>query len=156
MLNGQSEKSPVTYSLTEAAPDGYNAPVYGFCEENSATLYYYVDPDNPAKTIVSENPNLTYVNDSGETVNAVHVTIDDPENPGQTINKTAQGQVVSVYSVINATEAVGTDGKLPAVINQCGMELPATGGPGTRIFTILGSILILGAGVLLWRRRRLI
>ena len=156
VLNGQSEKSPVTYSLTEAAPDGYNAPVYGFCEENSATLYYYVDPDNPAKTIVSENPNLTYVNDSGETVNAVHVTIDDPENPGQTINKTAQGQVVSVYSVINATEAVGTDGKLPAVINQCGMELPATGGPGTRIFTILGSILILGAGVLLWRRRRLI
>ena len=26
-------------------------------------------------------------------------------------------------------------------------------GPGTRIFTILGSILILGAGVLLWSRR---
>ena len=33
--------------------------------------------------------------------------------------------------------------------------LPITGGPGTRLFTILGSILILGAGVLLWRRRRL-
>ena len=37
-----------------------------------------------------------------------------------------------------------------------GYELPSTGGPGTRLFTILGSILILGAGVLLWRRRRLI
>ena len=37
-----------------------------------------------------------------------------------------------------------------------GYELPQTGGPGTRLFTILGSILILGAGVLLWRRRRLI
>ena len=35
-------------------------------------------------------------------------------------------------------------------------ELPSTGGPGTRLFTILGSILILGAGVLLWRRRRLV
>ena len=33
--------------------------------------------------------------------------------------------------------------------------LPITGGPGTRLFTILGSILILGAGVLLWRRRRM-
>ena len=37
-----------------------------------------------------------------------------------------------------------------------GYELPSTGGPGTRLFTILGCILILGAGVLLWRRRRLI
>ena len=41
------------------------------------------------------------------------------------------------------------------VYNNPGVELPHTGGPGTRLFTILGSILILGAGVLLWRRRRL-
>ena len=40
--------------------------------------------------------------------------------------------------------------------NERGYELPSTGGPGTRLFTILGSIMILGAGVLLWRRRRLI
>ena len=40
--------------------------------------------------------------------------------------------------------------------NTPGAALPSTGGPGTRLFTILGSILILGAGVLLWRRRRLI
>ena len=37
-----------------------------------------------------------------------------------------------------------------------GYVLPSTGGPGTRLFTVLGSILILGAGVLLWRRRRTI
>ena len=36
------------------------------------------------------------------------------------------------------------------------VSLPSTGGFGTRIFSILGSILILGAGVLLWRRRRTI
>ena len=44
------------------------------------------------------------------------------------------------------------------IVNQTfgGYELPSTGGPGTRIFSIFGSILILGAGVLLWRRRRLI
>ena len=40
--------------------------------------------------------------------------------------------------------------------NEPGAALPNTGGPGTRLFTILGSILILGAGALLWRRRRLI
>ena len=40
--------------------------------------------------------------------------------------------------------------------NTPGAALPSTGGPGTRLFTILGTILILGAGVLLLRRRRLI
>ena len=40
------------------------------------------------------------------------------------------------------------------VTNNAGVVLPNTGGPGTRLFTILGSILILGAGALLWRRRR--
>ena len=40
--------------------------------------------------------------------------------------------------------------------NEPGVALPNTGGPGRRFFTILGSILILGASLLLWRRRRLI
>ena len=49
------------------------------------------------------------------------------------------------------------DDKLTIIVgNTPGAALPNTGGPGTRLFTILGSILILGAGVLLWRRRRTI
>ena len=42
------------------------------------------------------------------------------------------------------------------ITNNPGVELPATGGPGTRPFTLHGSILILGAGVLFWRRLTLI
>ena len=42
------------------------------------------------------------------------------------------------------------------VNNLSGYELPSTGGPGTRLFTLFGSILILGAGALLWRKRRFI
>ena len=42
------------------------------------------------------------------------------------------------------------------VSNTPGAALPNAGGPGTRLFTIFGSFLILGAGVLLWRKRRLI
>ena len=42
------------------------------------------------------------------------------------------------------------------VYNNPGVELPATGGPGTRLFTILGSILVMFAGAMLWRRRRYI
>ena len=36
------------------------------------------------------------------------------------------------------------------ITNNPGVELPSTGGPGTRLYTILGTILILGAGALLW------
>ena len=39
--------------------------------------------------------------------------------------------------------------------NTPGASLPSTGGPGTTLIYILGSILILGAGILLWRRRRM-
>ena len=46
--------------------------------------------------------------------------------------------------------------KLVTFGNTPGTALPMTGGSGTRLFTILGSILIAGAGLLLWRRRRLI
>ena len=37
--------------------------------------------------------------------------------------------------------------------NEPGAALPNTGGPGTRVFYLLGSILTLFAGMLLWRRR---
>ena len=43
-----------------------------------------------------------------------------------------------------------------SVWNNPGVELPATGGPGTKPFMILGTILITGAGMLLWRRRKLL
>ena len=56
-----------------------------------------------------------------------------------------------------AHEMISPDsGNEYTVENEPGAELPAAGGPGTRLFTILGSILILGAGVSLWRRRRMI
>ena len=42
------------------------------------------------------------------------------------------------------------------VVNTPGVELPHTGGRGTGMFTILGSLLIAGAGLLLFRRRMMI
>ena len=61
----------------------------------------------------------------------------------------------TTYSVIDGAKDAKDGG---VIVNQTfgGYELPSTGGPGTRLYTILGSILILGAGVLLWRRRRTI
>ena len=41
------------------------------------------------------------------------------------------------------------------ITNQSGTELPSTGGMGTTIFYVLGSILVLGAAVLLITRKRM-
>ena len=49
-----------------------------------------------------------------------------------------------------------TEGKLSGtIINQSGSLLPSTGGIGTTIFYIIGSILVIGAGVLLVVKKRM-
>ncbi|MBD9116887.1 MAG: LPXTG cell wall anchor domain-containing protein, partial [Clostridiales bacterium] len=44
---------------------------------------------------------------------------------------------------------------LVKVNNNSGTELPSTGGTGTTIFYVLGSILVIGAGVLLVTKKRM-
>ncbi len=71
----------------------------------------------------------------------------------------AGGAITSTEGTITGvryTAASGTSDAEFIIPNEPGAALPNTGGPGTRLFTIFGSIVILGAGVLLWRRRRLI
>lgn len=56
----------------------------------------------------------------------------------------------------NANVVVGADNKLDTtIINNKGAVLPSTGGMGTTLFYILGSILVLGAGVLLVSKKRM-
>ena len=43
-----------------------------------------------------------------------------------------------------------------AVKNNPGPELPSTGGPGSGYFYILGLMLTAGAGLLLWKKKRLL
>lgn len=56
------------------------------------------------------------------------------------------------YKLTNGTENAGAS---ITVINQTGAELPETGGMGTKLFYILGAVLVIGAGVLLVVRRRM-
>lgn len=58
------------------------------------------------------------------------------------------------------TKNAGESGDLQSVsevkiLNQTGPELPSTGGMGTRIFYVVGGILVLGAVVLLIAKRRM-
>ena len=70
-----------------------------------------------------------------------------------TLNRGNNGLTITVTG---ENVSVDDDGITIIITNTPGAALPNTGGPGTRLFTILGSIMILGAGILLWRRRRVI
>ena len=62
--------------------------------------------------------------------------------------------------ITGATKAEGSDSltyttKVAEINNQSGTELPSTGGMGTTIFYVLGSVLVIGAAVLLVTKKRM-
>ena len=141
-LTGNDGKTSIScltsgyYEITETKiPDGY-------VNTEDITIYIKVEPgkvtylqkeDGEAPTDWGEKGNTQSISFAA----AIPAQADDPSTPNVDESRPAT----------NATFTVG---------NTPGVALPSTGGPGTRLFTILGSSLILGAGVLLWRRRRTI
>ncbi|MBP3204624.1 MAG: Cna B-type domain-containing protein, partial [Lachnospiraceae bacterium] len=120
--------------------------------ENLAEGYYEVKEAEMPAGYVQTGDGVFYIKVENGVITSVERTIAEDDKGGS--------QVVWIPAVNDAkfifTAASGDDPATAKIGNDAGVALPNTGGPGTRIFTILGSILILGAGVLLWRRRRLI
>ena len=63
---------------------------------------------------------------------------------------------------VKITPMTGSDGKTltltpvtAEIENKSGTELPSTGGMGTTIFYVVGSILLIGAAVLLITKKRM-
>lgn len=77
------------------------------------------------------------------TVSAAHDVLSD--NPA--LNELAGGDLFS--GNINAGAVSGD------IVNNAGTTLPSTGGMGTTLFYVFGSILVLGAGVVLVSKRRM-
>ena len=77
----------------------------------------------------------------------------------QLLEINSSGEIVSAANNQSSTVIIDdTDNeiKLLRYGNTPGAALPNTGGPGTRIFTIFGIIIIAGAGLLLWKRTKTI
>ena len=67
---------------------------------------------------------------------------------GKVVDKTDKVTEVKVdIDTIAATAVV--------VVNKAGTELPSTGGMGTTVFYVLGTVLVLGAVVLLVTKKRM-
>ena len=62
---------------------------------------------------------------------------------------------IGANGAVNATDDAPQGVNEVKVLNQTGTELPSTGGMGTTLFYVLGSVLVVGAVVLLVTRKRM-
>ena len=153
--------------VTDKDANGYNADKYDSIE----TKYEKVTVVD--KTTVPTEINATgYVDANGELtfegLGAGTYTITEIVAPNGynllkdsiTITITASATLDGcTWTVKNGNEELtaGTDDHLFAltVVNNAGTELPSTGGIGTTIFYVLGSVLVIGAAVVLITRKRM-
>ncbi|MGI5874631.1 MAG: prealbumin-like fold domain-containing protein [Bacillota bacterium] len=115
-----------TYYLQETATkDGYNllSEIVTVTIAEDGTISYLQESHSPSKQYNSKSDAAVLVKENG----GLFITgTDDKGN--------AAGYTITVN-------------------NSAGVELPNTGGAGTKGFAVIGSVLLLGAGALLLRRR---
>ena len=137
------------------------------------TLSKNANGTNPI-ALVSEGNNVYRVAKSGETGTVTEITTDatgkftikglDADTYYLTETAAPAGYnklsgpvtiVIGENGVVNGTTDAPQGVDEVKVLNQTGTELPSTGGMGTTIFYILGSVLVLAAVVLLVARKRM-
>ena len=139
IAEGGSETAVDTFSLSAAGGTG-TVGTYSFTgTKNQDNTYTFSVEGLPS---VADGKTLTYY--------VKETKADGYQNPAYAF-KDSSG-IIQDKTGDNAGYAADEE----YVINrpEDSYELPATGGPGTKLFTIMGSALILAAGVLLLRRRR--
>ena len=76
-----------------------------------------------------------------------------PANPWK-VRVTKNNDLIEVTITDYEGNALTLEDDIITITNEAGVELPYTGGPGTMLYTILGAILIAGAGLAMcWKRK---
>jgi LPXTG-motif cell wall-anchored protein len=140
------------YILVETkAPAGYvkdndEHKIEIVAETTTKTYTEYYDQDG--KWYDAPGDGLTAYTYDAEELVSYTITFDEADVATHTFVHESKNADIK-WSKASSKEA-------PASIhNTKGVELPSTGGMGTRLFYIIGAILVVGAGVLLVTRRRM-
>ena len=133
---------------------GLDAGTY-YLKETKAPAGYTKARDPVKIEIIPSYKTTTKTETTGD---GIVVTWDYQELAGYVV-KIADVETAS-YTMTNekpnkGDTVVGTNDTSGKIQNTPGKELPSTGGIGTTIFYVLGTILVLGAGILLVTRRRM-
>ena len=104
---------------------------------------------------VPELSNESAGNDGNDAAQTPANVNDVPSGDAESDTEQAPGETNGGQAGANAAEAAQVATELALVVgNEQGARLPNTGGPGTAMYTILGTLLILGAALLLARKQR--
>ena len=151
-----SENHPLAgaeFTLTKKLKNGESKVITSIKSEAGTTFTFKGLDDGEYTLTETKTPDkYNTISPITFTVNADHTITWNGENR-DTVLKELTG--TKVTGEITFTESV-TDGSLSAdVVNNKGSELPTTGGMGTTIFYVVGSILVLGAAILLITKKRM-
>lgn len=149
--NSSSEAlSGVTFILSKGSGE---ATKYAQLNNNGYLTGWTSEKDEATSIITDENGQIKVLGLDADTyVITETATLDGYNLLDDTITVVIAENGDITYKLTNGTENAGAS---IAVINQTGAELPETGGMGTKLFYILGAVLVIGAGVLLVVRRRM-
>ena len=138
--NGDTFTTDTTGNLTQQVR-GLDDGTYYFEETKAPSGYNLLKA--PVTVVITATP--TYAAD-GTTVTKVTYSA---TYAGQAASMT--GDQVDLTAAQNTTQPVATG----TIVNNSGTELPSTGGIGTTIFYVVGSIMVVAAGVLLITKKRM-
>ena len=132
----------------------------GYMEINGldAGTYYLKEISAPAGFIADQKTHKIVISAEydTETITEGGYTYDLPKLKSYTIK--IDDATTSTYSMTLEASSITTSEatNLPtSIMNTKGIELPSTGGIGTTIFYIIGSVLVIGAGIVMVTRRRM-
>lgn len=149
----------------QSTPDTDGAYIYAGTTEAEGLTNQIATPASGVivvKGVKSGNYNITEVTaPAGYNKLTDPVTVEAKKTGGTTTNTTVyldqDGNVVKEEAKVTTVkvEIANIAATAVVVVNKAGAQLPSTGGMGTTIFYVLGSVLVIGAVVLLVTKKRM-
>lgn len=128
----------------------------GFKLKNSDNKYYKWDATNGVTWVAKASADEIFTNAQGALTTEFKGLANGTYTLEETTIPKGYNKMDDTTVTIADSDATNTNlSQVKTVINNAGTVLPSTGGIGTTIFYIIGTLLVIGAGILLVTRRRM-